>query len=59
MAGFFVSGYLYEHNGPAVMFFVSGLSSMVAGLIFTGYTLGFERRHNKRINPHDSNPIDT
>ena len=38
MAGFFVSGFLYEHTSAVVMFFVSGLLSMVAGLIFSGYT---------------------
>lgn len=51
MAGFFVSGFLYEHTSAVVMFFVSGLLSMVAGLIFAGYTIGFERGNN---NPHFS-----
>ena len=54
MAGFFVSGFLYEHTSAVTMFFVSGLLSLVAGLIFAGYTIGFERGHNKRINSHDS-----
>jgi PPP family 3-phenylpropionic acid transporter len=38
MAGFFVSGFLYEHTSAVVMFFVCGLLSMVAGLIFAVYT---------------------
>ena len=46
MVGFFVSGYLYEHTSAGVMYFVSGLISLVAGLIFAGYTTGFAGRHN-------------
>jgi len=38
MAGFFVSGFLYEHTSAVSMFFVSALLSMAAGLIFTVYT---------------------
>ena len=38
MAGFFVSGFLYEHTSAVTMFFVSGLLSLVAGLIFAVYT---------------------
>jgi PPP family 3-phenylpropionic acid transporter len=38
MAGFFASGFLYEHTSAATMFFVSGLLSLVAGLIFAVYT---------------------
>lgn len=34
MAGFFVSGFLYEHASPESMFFVSGLLSLIAGIIF-------------------------
>lgn len=49
MAGFFVSGFLYEHTSAVVMFFASGLLSMAAGLIFAGYTIGFERGNNNRI----------
>ena len=47
MAGFFISGYLYEKTSAVAMFFVSGLISLVAGLVFAGYTMGFERRHKK------------
>ena len=47
MAGFFVSGFLYEHTSATVMFFVSGLISMVAGLIFAGYTMKLKRHHDK------------
>jgi PPP family 3-phenylpropionic acid transporter len=47
MAGFFVSGFLFEHTSAVVMFFVSGLLSMVAGLIFAVYTIRFERGNNK------------
>jgi PPP family 3-phenylpropionic acid transporter len=39
MAGFFVSGFLYEHTNAVTMFFVSGLLSLIAGLIFAVYTL--------------------
>ena len=38
MAGFFVSGFLYEYTGAVTMFFVSGLLSMVGGLIFAVYS---------------------
>ena len=38
MAGFFVSGFLYEHTSAVTMFFVSGFLSLIAGLIFTVYT---------------------
>jgi MFS transporter, PPP family, 3-phenylpropionic acid transporter len=38
MAGFFVSGFLYEHTSAVTMFFVSGVLSLVAGLIFAVYT---------------------
>jgi PPP family 3-phenylpropionic acid transporter len=38
MAGFFVSGLLYEHTSAVTMFFVSGMLSLVAGLIFAVYT---------------------
>jgi len=38
MAGFFISGFLYEHTSAVTMFFVSGLFSLVAGLIFAVYT---------------------
>ena len=34
MAGFFVSGFLYEHASAESMFFVSGLLSLIAGIIF-------------------------
>ncbi len=47
VAGFFVSGFLYEHTSATVMFFVSGLISMVAGLIFTAYTMKLKRHHDK------------
>jgi MFS transporter, PPP family, 3-phenylpropionic acid transporter len=47
MAGFFVSGYLYEHTNAVVMFFVSGLISMVAGLVFAVAITGFGRRHDR------------
>ncbi|MFC1876791.1 MFS transporter [Thermodesulfobacteriota bacterium] len=47
MAGFFASGFLYEHTSAVTMFFVSGLLSMVAGLIFALYTRGNERCLNK------------
>jgi PPP family 3-phenylpropionic acid transporter len=38
MAGFFFSGFLYEHTSAVTMFFVSSLLSLVAGLIFAVYT---------------------
>lgn len=38
MAGFFISGFLYEYTSVLTMFFVSGVLSMAAGLIFAVFT---------------------
>jgi PPP family 3-phenylpropionic acid transporter len=38
MAGFFISGFLYEYTSVLTMFFISGVLSMAAGLIFAVFT---------------------
>ena len=44
MAGFFVSGFLYEQAGASVTFMVSALLAMLGGVIFAGYRLVDRRR---------------
>jgi len=44
MAGFFISGYLYEQAGAAVTFWVSAILALLGGTIFTGFRLVDQRQ---------------
>ena len=44
MAGFFISGFLYEQAGASITFMVSALLAMLGGAIFAGYRLMDRRR---------------
>jgi PPP family 3-phenylpropionic acid transporter len=44
MMGFFINGYLYEITGSFVLFLISSLIALAAGLIFQSYRLASRER---------------
>ena len=49
MAGFFLSGYLYETIGSRALFMTSGGIALFGGLIMTLYRIGFENRQKESL----------
>jgi hypothetical protein len=49
MAGFFLSGYLYENIGSHALFMTSGGIALSGGMIMKLYQIGFQNRQKESL----------